>query len=1018
MKWPAFASALLGALLLSAVVGNTLLPHRVEPEPREWHHFEITLSSTIPGTAQLFYNAGRRFNETDSARVLVQPGAPARLRFKLDATVVRGLRFDPIDGEGVVTLEDALVRRPDGSVLRRFAVEDFKPDLQIASVAVQGEKIIVRTPAGANDPTMMIALHGRPLELPADTRSQLGPLLRRALPGLLLVGAALAVGFAIRRWRPAALAAASARLAHWSRERPRTLLAATAACGVILSSYPVVFGGASYVSPNYGTVLLYDAYPTLPGYRDRQPVDARGADVGAIMWQHVPIAMVQRRALLEDGELPLWNRYNSAGLPLLGQGQLMVGDPLQLLVVLAGGNAWAWDLKFLFAKWLLGFGVGLIVLRLAGSLPAALIVGFASLFTGFFVYRVNHPAFFTFCYAPWILYAWCRLAEPADPRRAFRAWLGLIAANALVLVSGTAKEAYVSLLTLNFAGAVLLLFSDLPTRDRWRRLGAGAIGGVVLLLLTAPVWLTFLDTIRSSYSSYNEQAAYQLQPSLLLGLFDEALLRPFWQDERVFNPAANFLLLAGVLAFLAQGRELARQRVHLGLALGALLPLVFVFGFVPPFWIASWPFFGNIHHIDNSFGVGLVHLVTVMAGLGFAAALRRWREGHGRSDLVLMGVLFFALVFLYVGLMQAVHRSTFTFLHWGETVSQSDFSRGYFFSLVAALLGFVVLSHRAWTRRRLDLGAGLALLACVIALLWRGGMHARNAFPLHTLNAAPRVDLLAPSPAIDALRRDRREPGRAIGLNASLSPGWTAVYDLEGVNGPDALMNPCYRELQDAFGIERIWDWRLLFTAENLPAARPFLDLLNVRYIVAPPGTQVAGPTLVAADLSVERNDTAWPRAFFTDRLDRYAQAADFAALVRNSDRPLAAVQEKDASVPAALHELRGSGRLVPGERYQLTTNTTAFEVNAPGPGVVVLTEAGWPDEFTVTVNGRATECFRVNHAFKGVAVDRAGLHRIRFTYRPRHWWLSVALSVVGLAACAAAGWRIQRAEPRPQSSH
>jgi hypothetical protein len=1013
MKWPALASAVAGALLLSFVVGNTLLPHRTEAEPRQYHHFEVTLSSTISGTAQLFYNAGRRFNETDSARVLVAPGGPARLRFRLDATTVRDLRFDPIDGEGTITLEDALVRRPDGTVLRRFAPEDFRPDQQIAGFDVQGEKLTLRTPPGANDPTLLIALHGRPLELPADTRSKLWPLFPRAVPGLIVVAAGLALGFAVRRWRPDILSPVPAALARWSRERPRTLLAAAVALGVILSCYPVVFGGASFVSPNYGTTLLYDGYPTLPGYRDTRLVDPRAADVGAIMWQHVPLSVVQRRAWLEHGELPLWNRYNSAGLPLLGQGQLMVGDPLQLLVILAGGNAWAWDLKYLAAKWLAGFGLGLIVLRLAGSLPAALLVGFASMFTGFFVYRLNHPAFFTFCYAPWILYAWCRLAEPGDRRRAFGAWLGLIAANALVMVSGTAKEAYVSLLTMNFAGAALLLSSELSAGDRWRRLGAAAAAGGVLLLLTAPVWLTFLDTIRSSYSSYNEQAAYQLQPSLLLALFDESLLRPLWDDGRVFNPAANFVLLAGVLAFFAQGRALFRQRVPVGLCLGALLPLAFVFGFVPPFWIASWPFLGNIHHIDNSFGVGLVHLVTVMAGLGFATALRRWREGYDRSDLVVMAVLFGALVFLYVGFTQAVHRSTHTFLHWGETLSHTDFSRGYFLTLLAALPGGVLLFHRAWTHRRLSLGAGLALLACVIALLWRGGMHAASAFPHSTLNAAPRVDLLARSPALEALRRDQREPGRVIGLNATLSPGWSGVYDLEGVNGPDALMNPHYRELQEAFGVERVWDWRLVFTAENLAAAQPFLNLLNVRHVLAPAAAPLALPAVASADLVVHRNEAAWPRAFFTDRVVRYARAADFAGLVRQASGPLAAVQERDR-LPAPLTNLHGDGRVVPARNYTLTNNTTSFEVEAPGPGVIVLAEAWMPRSFSVSVNGRAAECLRVNHAFRGVVVDRAGPHRISFTYRPPHWWLSLGLSGVALAICGL-GYRWCRPA---QSSH
>ena len=71
--------------------------------------------------------------------------------------------------------------------------------------------------------------------------------------------------------------------------------------------------------------------------------DVKGSDVGAMMWQHMPYAVVQSRAIFQDLELPLWNRYNSSGVTLLGQGQSMFGDPLHVLVLLTGGASWAWD---------------------------------------------------------------------------------------------------------------------------------------------------------------------------------------------------------------------------------------------------------------------------------------------------------------------------------------------------------------------------------------------------------------------------------------------------------------------------------------------------------------------------------------------------------------------------------------------------------------------------------------------------------------------------------------------------
>ena len=185
---------------------------------------------------------------------------------------------------------------------------------------------------------------------------------REVPPVAAVIFAGLAALLATLEFAPrlrGALAGGARRLA----ERPSRAVMVVAAIAVIASAYPIVFLGRSLVSPNLGTTLLYDKFPTLPGYRSSAMTDPKLSDVGAVMWQHVPFSVIQHRAL-SQGELPLWNRYNALGVPLLGQGQSMFGDPLHFLVITARGAAWAWDLKYLIAKWLLAAGLGLTVLAL------------------------------------------------------------------------------------------------------------------------------------------------------------------------------------------------------------------------------------------------------------------------------------------------------------------------------------------------------------------------------------------------------------------------------------------------------------------------------------------------------------------------------------------------------------------------------------------------------------------------------------------------------------------------------
>ena len=86
-----------------------------------------------------------------------------------------------------------------------------------------------------------------------------------------------------------------------------------------------------------------------------------------------------------------------------------------------------------------------------------------------------------------------------------------------------------------------------------------------------------------------------------------------------------------------------------------------------------------------------------------------------------------------------------------------------------------------------------------------------------------------------------------------------------------------------------------------------------------------------------------------------------------------------------------------PASDYRLTSNNTSFTVDATGPGVAVLTETYYAEDFQVTVDGKPAPYFRVNHAYKGVAIASAGRHEITFAYWPQHFTLALALGGVGL---------------------
>jgi hypothetical protein len=335
------------------------------------------------------------------------------------------------------------------------------------------------------------------------------------------------------------------------------------------------------------------------------------------------------------------------------------------------------------------------------------------------------------------------------------------------------------------------------------------------------------------------------------------------------------------------------------------------------------------------------------------------------------------------------------------------------------------VARRALTRQ-LTPALGLILALAVTAMLWRTGLHATAVgFSNYVHRPTPRVNFSAKSDAIEFVRAtQQQEPSRGFGLRGNFFPGWTGVYGLETIHGPDALVNRYLRELVGASGVERIWEWRLYVEPDKVAAARPFFDALNVRWYFDLQSDQgVMGRALKLAkisDLDVYESPTAWPRAFFTDRLAVYDQAADFVRAIRTGDgRPFAAAQREGRTPPGAVPPLPAlprdlAGRTVtPATGYRLTENTTTFEVKANGPGVAVFNEAFWPGDVRAEVNGRQVPVLRLNHAFKGVALDAAGDYRVKFSYWPRRLLRNLLLCGAGavlLAGSLFVGLRPERA--------
>ena len=264
--------ALLAAALLSVVAALPFLPGAKTRS--DLFQLEVRLTATGNGPLQVYYDDGGGFREDLSARTTVTASStPVSYRLPLPPGTYQVLRLDPPD-HGVTTVISSLRAIAHGDqVLADLPLAGLQPVQQITSAVVRDGALEIKTPANADDPYFHFTF-APPLVVRTTLAGNVRAALRIVLP--LLTGLALLLFLADRLTSlRAKLAAALTALAR----HPGRCVALVAAIAVGASTYPVLFLGQSLVSPNFGTVLLYDQYPTLPGYQDAHTGDANGADV-------------------------------------------------------------------------------------------------------------------------------------------------------------------------------------------------------------------------------------------------------------------------------------------------------------------------------------------------------------------------------------------------------------------------------------------------------------------------------------------------------------------------------------------------------------------------------------------------------------------------------------------------------------------------------------------------------------------------------------------------------------------
>ena len=736
---------------------------------------------------------------------------------------------------------------------------------------------------------------------------------------------------------------------------------------LLLAAAPLFLTGKAFVTAGVHAPLdiPYEA-PPLSAFRGELGIGApRSPVLVDVVASYVPWRKAVREAL-QNGRLPLWNRFVLAGEPLLAVQEPAALHPFTAIGLLLP-LAQSWTLEMALRLFLALLCAYVFFSELGcGELPATL-GAFGWAFSGYLVFYLGYPLSPATAPLPLLLIGLRRIVR----ERGRSAFFITVVALLLVVLAGHPET-----LLHVVAGAGVYFLFELARAGRGRGgrpLRLAFASGAVALGLSAILLLPFLEILPHTrehglrsriYSETNRSSPLATSARHLL---QNALPGAFGVSGRgdvvpgFELPASYAGALVFPLALVGLGSRRKEKWVFLGLSVAGML-LHARFLFVADA-LALLPLF------ELAINERLVFL-AVFGNVALAVfGLERLAAGEARKAFVVGAIA--AVIVLALLHLQRAPRLDELRMPRGERLERSALQVAPL-ALAAAAVG--LLARR---RTRVAVAAVLVLSAGAATL------EARGIYPTFPDRAFyPKLPILEKIP--------RAEPWRTAPIGYVFPPNISSMYELEDVRGYVSLTLAPLAETFPIWCVARPAEWNRVADPTT-----PFLSFLNVRYVVAPLAYRTPAGWKVLAEGREGRlieNPNPLPRAFAprnvrhendpTRRIDLLRRIRDFAAegLVDG----LSGGGPEAENGPADVRITRyGRGEL-------------ALEIDATRGTIVGTSIPRWPG-WKLTLDGRDAPLVGYNHAFLGFRVP-VGRHKAELEYRPDGFSRGAAISGLSLA--------------------
>lgn len=732
-----------------------------------------------------------------------------------------------------------------------------------------------------------------------------------------------------------------------------TLLSLTFLLLVIVFFYRSVFISGRVPIPTDTLVNLF--HPLRDYYAQYYPrgVPYKNPLVGDPVLQQIPWRNLSLSEIAV-GALPLWNPYQMAGYPLLGNIQSAPFYPLNLFFAFLPFIT-GWSVLIISQQVLAAFFMYLYLRNLKLSAVACVIGALSFAFSGFMIAwlewgTIGHTAL----WVPLGLLAIDKLIEDRRTR-----WSVLLAASLVFSYFGGHLQTFIY----GFSALVIYFVFRWWNDNRGKRLLLIVMSALVAaLLVTLPVWLPQMRLI--GLSARNVDQTWQKE-----GWFIPPLqVLQFFAPDFFGNPATGnyygafnygeFIGFVGiaplVLALLACLLHKKKDVLFwTGLAVLGLL-------FATHNPLAEIPYRLGIPFLSSTQPTRLMFVIDLALSILAAFGLNALQD---EKQKLLRKTIFAILIpiFVSIGLILLVAQNI-------SPVNVAVATRNLIVpaGLLTISAFLIVATTMVRQKRKVSILAGLCLITAA-DLLFFAGKYTPFASPDYFYPRTKLIEFLTKHAGSSRIMTTDR---------GILSPNLSTMYRLHSIDGYDPLYPLRFGELMAAVGrskpdISSPFGFNRIVVPTNYESR--VTDLLGVKYVLSL--TDISNPrfkkVFEEGETKVYENSNVFPRAFFVEHV---VSASDKQEVIeRMFDNNL------NLKTTAVVEEKLTQSTFVVGEvtiEFYIP-NKVILKTENTGEGFLVLTDSYYPT-WHATIDNQPASILQTDYNFRGVVVPK-GSHTVEF---------------------------------------